>query len=85
MFYTNLIINSTIKTLALASKAVVTKLRLVNAPIRATAVPTAALTICPDENTINGKVIAESTFAEIRQIIGKNAALTHDTGCPAER
>lgn len=52
---------STINTPALASIAVVTKLRFIKALSSATAVPTAAEIICPEENMIAGKVIADNT------------------------
>ena len=61
LFYTNLIIISTISTASDAKSAVVTRLRFVNASMSATAVPTTALIRCPEQYIMDGKVIADNT------------------------
>ena len=61
IYYIKVMINSAMNTLALARSAVVTKLRFKKALSKATAVPIDADMTFPDENIMNGKVIADNT------------------------
>ena len=53
--------SSTISTLTLATRAVVTRERFMKAQSKATAVPMLADRMLPDEKMMNGNVMAERT------------------------